>query len=109
MAMRIIVVAIATGVLWLQPLDAAFARGGGGGGGGGGFQGGGNGMGRDTGGGSSTRGGYGFDRPETAADKQLMDEAHRECNGPKYPSGATPRVNYEAETFSCFEPGSTRR
>jgi hypothetical protein len=108
MIRRFISAAFAAGVLMLVPPDAAFARGGGGGGGddGGGGRGGGD---RGMGGGSLTRGGYGFDRPQTDADRRLYDQAQKECNGPKYPSGATPRINYDVETFSCFEPGSTRR
>lgn len=88
----------------------AMARGGGGGGdfGGGGSFGGDSGGGR-SGGFAGDRGGFGYDRPQTAADRNLLDNARRECNGPKYPDGATPRVNYDADTFTCFEPGSTRR
>lgn len=113
MNMRRVAAAFAACALLLAPLDAAFARGGGGGGGGGADSGGGRGGGGDGGGarngGSSTRGGYGFDRPQTDADRRLADEARRECNGPKYPSGATPRIDYDTESYSCFEPGSTRR
>lgn len=110
MNMRRVAAVVAACALLLAPLDAAFARGGGGGGGGGADSGGGRGDGGGArNGGSSTRGGYGFDGPETDADRRLSDEAHRECNGPKYPSGATPRIDYDAESYSCFEPGTTRR
>ncbi|MCA3561103.1 MAG: hypothetical protein IOC82_08770 [Aestuariivirga sp.] len=87
------------------PMEAAFAREGGGGnlggGGGGGF-----------GGGSHTDGGRGnvsYSRPQNQSGQQLFDQARKDCSGPKYPSGATPRIDYDAGTYSCFEPGSTRR
>lgn len=88
------------------PLEAAFA-GRGGGGGGGGHHGSSGNSSADRG--SSERGGFGFDPPRTPDEQRLFDDARRECNGPKYPSGATPRINYDADTFTCFEPGSTRR
>jgi len=89
-------------------ISPALARGGGGGGGfgGGGDHGGGGGQ---HGGFAGDHGGFGFDPPRTDADRDLADRARRECNGPKYPDGATPRINYDADTFTCFEPGTTRR
>lgn len=102
MTKRILTTALAIALIAV-PLDAAFAgRGGGSGGGGAGNHGG-----ADRG--PSERGGFGFDPPRTPDDQRLFDQARRECNGPKYPSGATPRINYDADTFTCFEPGSTRR
>jgi|GEM_PF-7074548 len=103
MTKRILPALLAVAVLAAFPLEAALARGGGGGGGG-----------ADHGGGGASRGatdhgGGGAGRPQNAADRNLADQARRECNGPKYPSGATPIVNYDADTFTCFEPGSTRR
>ena len=105
MTKRILPAALAIALLASLPVDAAFAgRGGGGGGGGHGF-----GGGSSANRGPSDHGGFGFDRPQTSADQRLFDEARKECNGPKYPSGATPRINYDANTFTCFEPGSSRR
>ena len=99
MTKRIIPAALAFALLAIIPLDAAFARGGGGDGGGH--------AGGDRG--PSDRGSMGYSRPQNPADQKLFDDARRECNGPKYPSGATPRINYDADTFTCFEGGSTRR
>lgn len=105
MTKRILPAALAIALLASLPVDAAFAgRGGGGGGGGHGF-----GGGSSANRGPSDHGGFGFDRPQTSSDQRLFDEARKECNGPKYPSGATPRINYDANTFTCFEPGSSRR
>ena len=105
MTNRIIPAALAVAFLATLSTDIAFARGGGGGGGGGGFGGGGNAGGHTDGGSGRTS----FSRPDNASDQRLFDQARQECNGPKYPSGATPRINYDADTFTCFEPGSTRR
>lgn len=46
---------------------------------------------------------------QSAADKALQAKAIKACNGPQYPSGARPVVNYSRGTFQCVEPGSTRR
>lgn len=95
---------LAVSAIVLIAASPAFARGGGGGGGG--FGGGGS---ADRGGGyAGDRGGPDVGRPQNDADRALGDQARRECNGPKYPSGATPRINYDADTFTCFEPGSSR-
>lgn len=98
MTKRIIPAILAVGLIAASPLEAAFARGSGGGGGGGGSS-----------HGASDHGGGRSGRPQNADDQRLFDQARQECNGPKYPSGATPIVNYDADTFTCFEPGSTRR
>ena len=45
----------------------------------------------------------------SAADQALLEKAIKACNGPQYPSGARPVVNYGRGTFQCVEPGSTRR
>jgi len=45
----------------------------------------------------------------TAAEQALLEAAIKSCNGPQYPSGAQPIVNYGRGTFTCLEPGSTRR
>lgn len=122
MTMRILPAALAIALIASLPLAPAFAGGGGGGGGGGhgggggGFGGGGFGGGFGGGGGGANRGmtdgGRGvtaYSRPQDPDKQRLFDQARRECNGPKYPSGATPRIDYDADTFTCFEPGSTRR
>lgn len=105
MTKRILPAALAIALIASLPVDAAFAGKGGGGGGGGGHSSGG-GANRGP---SDHGGGFGFDRPQTGADQRLFDQARKECNGPKYPSGATPQINYDANTFTCFEPGSSRR
>ena len=97
---RLIPTLLAVAFIATLPLEAAFARGGGGGGS---FGGGGGGH-TDAG-----RGSVSYGRPQDASDQRLFDEARRECNGPKYPSGATPRIDYSSNSFTCFEPGSTRR
>lgn len=104
MTNRLLPTILAAAFLATLPLEAAFARGGGGGGGG--FGGGGGGMGGHTDGG---RGSLSYGRPQNDSDQRLFDQARKECNGPQYPSGATPRIDYDADTFTCFEPGSTRR
>lgn len=106
MTKRIIPAVLALAFLAAVPMDAAFARGGGGGGGFGGGGGGGGHGGGDRG--PSDRGSLGYSRPQNASDQKLFDNARRECNGPKYPSGATPRIDYDANSFTCVEPGSTR-
>lgn len=93
--------ALALTIATLVSAHPALARGDGGGGGGD--------RGNQSGGFAGDRGGFGFDPPRTDADRDLADRARRECNGPQYPDGATPRINYDADSFTCFEPGSTRR
>lgn len=44
----------------------------------------------------------------TPAQQALWQRANKECNSPKYPSGARPVVNYAKMTFKCVEPGSSR-
>lgn len=107
MSNKLIPAILAMMLVTAMPLQAAFARGGGDGGGGGDFGGGGGGNpGADHG--PSDRGGFGFDPPRNQSQQRLYDQARRECNGPHYPSGASPRVNYSTNSFTCFEPGSTR-
>lgn len=101
MTHRLIPTLLAVAFIATLPLEAAFARGGGGGAGGGFGGGGGH---TDAG-----RGNVGYGRPQNDSDQRLFDQARRECNGPKYPSGATPRIDYGANSFTCVEPGSTRR
>lgn len=45
----------------------------------------------------------------SAADQALWEKANKACNGPQYPSGARPVVNYTNRTFKCVEPGTSRR
>lgn len=45
----------------------------------------------------------------SAADQALLQRALKTCNGPQYSSGARPVVNYSRGTFTCVEPGSSRR
>jgi hypothetical protein len=105
--------ALAIAFIAAIPLDAAFARGGGGGGGG--FGGGGGGGGRGGNGGfggardQNDRGTLGYSRPQNTADQRLFDSARKDCSGARYSSGATPRIDYASQTYSCFEPGSSRR
>ena len=116
MTKRIFPAILAIAFLTALPLDAAFARGGGGGGmggGGGGMGGGGRGDGGGAHGGGmrgpTDRGNLSYSRPQNPSDARLFDQARKSCSGAQYPSGATPRINYDADTFSCFEPGSSRR
>ena len=109
MTKRYLPVVLAIALIATLPMDA-FARGGGGGGGG--FGGGGGGFGGGGHGGASggtDRGSLSYSRPQDPADGRLFDQARKECSGAQYPSGATPRINYDADTFTCFEPGSSRR
>lgn len=53
--------------------------------------------------------GSGLAAERSAADQALLTKAIQSCNGPQYPSGARPVVNYDRGTFQCVEPGSTRR
>ena len=101
MTIRIATAALAIALVATLPLEA-FARGGGEGGGGGGDHG-------ASDHGATNVGGGNIGRPQTDADQRLFDQARQECNGPQYPSGAIPRINYDADSFTCFEPGSSRR
>jgi hypothetical protein len=40
----------------------------------------------------------------SAADQALYERAVAACNGPKYPSGARPFINYAGGWFRCVEP-----
>jgi hypothetical protein len=40
----------------------------------------------------------------SAADQALYQRAVAACNGPKYPSGARPYINYAGGWFRCVEP-----
>lgn len=104
MTIRIVPVALAIALVSTLPLEA-FARGGGGGG-----QGGGGGGGHSSSDhGATNIGGGNIGRIQNDSDQRLFDQARRECNGPKYPSGAIPQINYDADSFTCFETGSSRR
>ncbi|MEI7601102.1 MAG: hypothetical protein WCJ41_17515 [Aestuariivirga sp.] len=107
MIKRYVPAVLAIALIATLPMDA-FARGGGGGFGGGG---GGHGAGGGAYGGArgpSDRGSLSYGRPQNPADARLFDQARKSCNGAQYPSGATPRINYDANSFSCFEPGGSR-
>ena len=106
MNIRIVTAALAIALVATLPLEA-FARGGGGGGDSGGGGGGGGHSASDHG--ATNIGGGNIGRPQTDADQRLFDQARQECNGPQYPSGAIPRINYDADSFTCFETGSSRR
>lgn len=117
MKTRIVAAILAATLLGIIPLDGAMARGGGGGGfgggggsfggGGGSFGGGGRGHGGDIGDGG--RGNLSYSRPQNPADQRLYDQARKECSGARYSSGATPRIDYAANSFNCFESGTSRR
>lgn len=119
MTKRILQAALAVALIATVPLDVAFARGGGGGGGGfGGGGGGGFGGGGHAGAGNSSFGGarsendrgtLSYGRPQNPANQRLYDTARRDCSGARYSSGATPRIDYGSQTYSCFETGSSRR
>jgi hypothetical protein len=102
--------ALAVALIATVPLGEAFARGGGGGG----FGGGGGGGGHSPGGGGNAsrdqndRGTLGYSRPQNPSDQRLFDTARKDCSGARYSSGATPRIDYGSQTYSCFEPGSSR-
>lgn len=114
MTKRILPAALAIAFLASLPIDAAFARGGGGGGGsfggggGGGMHGGNSGYRGDA---ASGRGNLSYSRPQNAnpSSQRLYDNAKKACSGAQYPSGATPRIDYASNSFTCFEPGSSRR
>ena len=105
MTIRIATAALAIALVATLPIEA-FARGGGGGGGEGGGGGGDHGA-SDHG--ATNVGGGNIGRPQSDADQRLFDQARNECNGPQYPNGAQPRINYTKGTFQCVEPGWTRR
>ncbi len=108
MTRKFMTCALALALVASLPLESALARGGGGGGGdfGGGGNSGGSGGAADHG--PSDRGGFGFDPPRTSSQQRLYEQARRTCNGPRYPSGASPRVDYSANSFTCFETGTSR-
>ena len=108
MTKKFLIAAMALTLAASLPFEAALARGGGGGFGGGG---GGGSFGGDHGSadhGASDHGGFSFNPPRNTSQQRLYDQARRECNGPRYPSGASPQINYSANSFSCFEPGNIR-
>lgn len=45
----------------------------------------------------------------SAADQRLFEKARKVCNGPQYPSGAHPHINYAGGWFRCIGPRSSRR
>ena len=45
----------------------------------------------------------------SAADQALYKKAVAACNGPQYPNGARPHINYGAGWFRCVEPKQSRR
>lgn len=107
---RLVAAILAATVLAAVPLDGAFARGGGGAGGG--FGGGGGGGGNRGHGGDVSDGGRGnlsYSRPQSPSQQRLYDQARKSCSGARYPSGATPRIDYGSNSFNCFESGSSRR
>ena len=107
---RLIPAILAATVLAVLPLDGAFARGGGGAGGG--FGGGGGGGGSRGHGGDVSDGGRGsvsYSRPQSPSQQRLYDEARKSCNGARYSSGATPRIDYGSNSYNCFESGTSRR
>ena len=44
----------------------------------------------------------------SAADQALYEKAVKACNGPQWPNGARPYINYSGGWFRCVEPRSTR-
>ena len=110
MTKRILQAALAVALIAFVPLDAAYARGGGGGGGFGGGGGGHAGNGGGFGGARSDggRGNLSYSRPQNPSDQRLFDTARKACSGAQFPSGATPRIDYASQSYSCFEPASTR-
>ncbi len=45
----------------------------------------------------------------SAADQALYEKAVRACNGPQYPNGARPIINYSGGWFRCQEPRASHR
>jgi hypothetical protein len=45
----------------------------------------------------------------SAKDQALYEKAMADCNGPKWPNGARPFINYSGGWYRCVEPGSSRR
>ncbi|WP_395684759.1 hypothetical protein [Aestuariivirga sp.] len=44
----------------------------------------------------------------SAADQALYKKAMKDCNGPSYPCGARPLINYSGGWYRCVEPRSCR-
>ena len=42
-------------------------------------------------------------------DQALYEKAKADCNGPQWPNGARPFINYAGGWYRCVEPGSNRR
>lgn len=45
----------------------------------------------------------------SVADQALYEKAVKACNGPEYPNGARPHINYGAGWFRCVPPKASRR
>lgn len=48
-------------------------------------------------------------KERSAKDQALFEKARKDCNGPRYPNGAQPFINYSGGWYRCVEPGSSRR
>jgi hypothetical protein len=48
-------------------------------------------------------------KERSAKDQALYEKARKDCNGPHYPSGARPFINYAGGWYRCVEPGNSRR
>ena len=59
--------------------------------------------------GDSGRGNLSYSRPQNPSEQATFDAARKDCSGARYSSGATPRIDYGSQTYSCFETGSSRR
>ncbi len=44
----------------------------------------------------------------TPAQQSLYQQATKDCNGPHYPCGARPYINYSGGWWGCVEPRSCR-
>ena len=99
MSRRIVPTVFAVAFLVSLPLEGALARSGGGGGGGG----------RGASDRGSDRGSISYSRPSNSSQQKLFDQARKDCSGARYPSGATPKMDYASSSYSCFETGSSRR
>jgi hypothetical protein len=44
----------------------------------------------------------------SAADQALYEKAMKDCNGPNWPCGATPHINYAGGWYRCVEPRACR-
>lgn len=48
-------------------------------------------------------------KQRSAKDQALYEKAWKDCNGPHYPGGATPFINYAGGWYRCVESGSSRK